>query len=549
MSETNDMILNDKEENVMDLEMEKALVAGEPEAVSPQNAKEMEPAAPVLPTAEAETEPEDTAEAVETAEAKEAAEPEGAAEEAAGAEPITESENVTEVKEVADVEPVVESEDAAEVGEMADALLTTEPEAMEAEEPEAVEPAEELVTGAENNAEVGEVADAEPAAKPVAPKSIPETDAAAESESVGDEFEDDLQEGTEPESIATDQDVIEQALGNVISESERNRRNAIRRREHMRRMRLEAPLDEKGKPITGSLSSFDPVFADISMKKASEEVLTGTIEEIKMGRNGRDGWVETLYENYRVLIPFNRMGVTLEQRPNESEQAYRDRMSRIIRNMLGAQIDYVITGSDYDSKLIAGSRAVAAAIRRRTILNARDREGNFLIYPGRKVKGNVLAVYPNVALIDVYGMIARLKAKDIRADYVADVRDEIQNGMTVSLYITDLKRDENGKVTWLYISMRNDQKEKEQIENQLAGMKPGDEFIGRVTGRSRRAVFITLNNGLQALAYISDGIRGRRIPNHGDRVAFRMLEIQTNKVSGNPIVVGRIVRTINYDAR
>lgn len=41
MSETNDMILNDKEERTMDLEMEKAVMAEESEAVPVQDAQEM----------------------------------------------------------------------------------------------------------------------------------------------------------------------------------------------------------------------------------------------------------------------------------------------------------------------------------------------------------------------------------------------------------------------------------------------------------------------------------------------------------------------------
>lgn len=509
MSETNDMILNDKEERTMDLEMEKAVMAEESEAVPVQDAQEMEPDSPAVPAAEAATEPEETLETGEVTDA----------------EPATEPKDAVEAEEAADVEPaaelVTESENADEVDEVAD-----------------TEPASEPAAEPENASEVGE---------PDEPETMEEGPSLNDEPVAEAEAEADLQE--EPESTAVVQNVIERDLGNAVSESERRRLNAERRREHARRMRLEAPLDEKGKPIVGSLSSFDPVLADISQKRASREILTGTIEEIKRGRDGGEGWVEALYQNYRVLIPFSEMDVELEHRHGESKQDYKARIERIIRNMMGARIDFIITGIDYDSNLIAGSRAMAARIRRKNILSARDREGNFLIYPGRRVSGNVLAVYQNVALIDVYGMLVRLKARDIRADYVVDVRDEIQNGMTIPLYITNLSRDENGNITSLYISMRDDKKEKEQIENQLEGMNPGDEFLGRVTGRSRNAIFITLNNGLQALAYISNGIRGRRIPNHGDRVAFRMIEIQTNKISGNPIVIGRIVRNINYDVR
>ena len=70
-----------------------------------------------------------------------------------------------------------------------------------------------------------------------------------------------------------------------------------------------------------------------------------------------------------------------------------------------------------------------------------------------------------------------------------------------------------------------------------------------MTNRTGKAIFLTLNNGLQAMAFVSNGLRGRRVPNIGDTVALRVLSIEKNRDSGNPIVRGRIIRSINFTAR
>lgn len=335
----------------------------------------------------------------------------------------------------------------------------------------------------------------------------------------------------------------------TISETERQRRNAARRRERVRKKRLEAPLDEFGRPIMDGNGSFDETLADMARKRSTREIVGGYIEEVKASRNGREGWVEVMYEDVRVLIPFSRMDITVEDRADETAAEHAARLATTISNMVGAHIEYIITDIDKDNRIAGGSRQMANEIRRRDILNAKDREGNFTIYAGRKVRGYVLSVHPSFAFVDVYGMRCRLRVADIRSEYIADANDVLTNGMCLSLYITDLERDENGDVTKMFISMRNDKQEKERLQNAAATMKEGDICRGRVTSRSRDVIFLNLSNGLQAFVYITNGLMGRRIPNIGDHVSLRVVKVVPNRRNGNPIVQGKIIRNINYSAR
>ena len=396
---------------------------------------------------------------------------------------------------------------------------------------------------------------------------IPETESLLEAEEMYEEdeslledeemYEEDELPEEDEESVAKmpeaeeESNSLEAEEKDAISEAERKRRNAERRRKRARQIRMEAPLDEYGRPIDehSLTGTFDPVLSELSRQRATREIIRSTIIDVRPGRKGREGWVELRHLNYRVLIPFSEMDIEVVDRPDEEEEDHAKRVYKTLANMLGARIDFIITGIDPDNDLIAGSRAMATRIRRRDILNARDREGNYLIYPGRQVQGNVLAVHQNFAWVDVYGMRVRIRTRDISSDYTAHAYDALQNGMSVPLYIVQVDRDDDGNVTMLYVSMRNDAKEREQKERISQSLRTGDECLGRVTNRTGKAIFLTLNNGLQAMAFVSNGLRGRRVPNIGDTVALRVLSIEKNRDNGNPIVRGRIIRSINYTAR
>jgi len=357
-------------------------------------------------------------------------------------------------------------------------------------------------------------------------------------------------DGAEAEAESAEDVLAKDAKAAAMSADERQRRNAARRRDRARKMRMEAPLDVDGRPMVDGDGTFDQALAEVFQKKNTREVVSGYIDEVKQGRNDGEGWVEAMYRDFRVLIPFSEMDITVEaKRPGETDRNYETRLSRTISNMIGARIEFVISGVDSEERVAAGSRKMATRARRSQILDAKDREGNFLVYPDRQVSASVLAVHKEFAFLDVYGMRVRLRASDIRADYVSDVNDELENGMTLPVYVTHIARDADGKVTEMFVSMRNDKEEKRKLQNSAVSMKEGDVCRGRISARTKDAIFITLSNGLQAYAFVSNGLQGRKVPNIGDRVSLRVIRVNENRRNGNPIVLGKIVRNINYAAR
>lgn len=337
----------------------------------------------------------------------------------------------------------------------------------------------------------------------------------------------------------------------VMSEAERRRANAARRRQRVRRLLSEAPLDERGEPINSgdSLTSvFDEDYAEISRQFTRHEILSGVIESIRR-RPGGMGWVETSNRDFRVLIPFSELDLQIGGLDRLSDDDKWRRQYAEVSAMMGATIHYMITDIDKDNRLIAGSCAAANKIRREKSLNRKDIDGNYMVYVGRQVTGTILSVFEKLAFVDVYGFRARIRNADISADYTENANDVLYPGQTVKLFVKEIERDENGNVTRLFVSMRDDKREREMKAKMALTIKKGEQYLGRVINLTSKVIFVRLNIGLTAMVYISNGIRGRRVPGIGETVSISVLSVEENRNSGTPIIHGRLLRSINFNAR
>lgn len=357
------------------------------------------------------------------------------------------------------------------------------------------------------------------------------------------ESEEQAEEDTDPTPVSQQRP--------VMSAAERRRTNAARRRQRMRRLLSEAPLDERGDPINSgdSLTSvFDEDYAEIARQFTRHEILTGVIESIRR-RPGGMGWVETSNRDFRVLIPFSELDLQLGDLDRLSDDDKWRRQYAEASAMMGATIHYMITDIDKDNRLIAGSCVAANKIRREKSLNRKDIDGNYMVYPGRQVTGIILSVFEKLAFVDVYGFRARIRNADISADYTENANDVLYPGQTVKLFVREIERDNDGNVVRLYVSMRDDKREREMKEKIALTIKPGEQYLGRVINLTNTVIFVRLTNGLTAMVYISNGIRGRRVPSIGETVSISVLSVEKNRTSGTPIIRGRLLRTINFNAR
>lgn len=323
--------------------------------------------------------------------------------------------------------------------------------------------------------------------------------------------------------------------------AKRKQEAAAQRQRWRREREMTATLDVDGTSMVDDSDGFDEKAATVYQAKNTRMICCGQITGVKFSR-GAGHYVEAEYNGFRVLIPFQEMDVVLERQPGDSDNDYDNKTITAIRNMVGAEIEFIIIDIDENEELASASRRMAAEDRRRKVLNGVNRDGEYYIYPSRKVVARVLDVHPFYAWVEVAGWRARLSASELRAEYVEDMTTELANGQRIVITITDITRDRAGKVTDMRISMRDDEKEKRDLEKAMAGINIGDIIRCEVVGRSSKVIRLKTHNGARAFCYIAKGLHGRYIPKLDESVTIKVIKKTVNPRTGNPVLQGNILR-------
>ena len=156
----------------------------------------------------------------------------------------------------------------------------------------------------------------------------------------------------------------------------------------------------------------------------SKSVLTGKIIGIEAHafnvQNRETGQVQrrriycaaVIAYKVKVLIPETEMWMPSEERP-----------IHVLRNMSGAEIDYVILDVDRVGVMATASRRMGAVIRRHAFDTARGGHE-----PGERLPCRVLTVGPNRCLIECGGRDLTLRYRDISYSSYDDLRKQYRPG-------------------------------------------------------------------------------------------------------------------------
>lgn len=136
-------------------------------------------------------------------------------------------------------------------------------------------------------------------------------------------------------------------------------------------------------------------------------------------RSAQTGQVETKRMYCAVIVPFRaRILIPETEMWAESEE----RPAFVLRNMPGAQIDFVITHVDREAGFAIGSRRLALASRRYFFSTQP------LHQPGNRVPCHVLAVGPRRCLVECYGYDVNLSQRDMSYAAISDLREQYHPG-------------------------------------------------------------------------------------------------------------------------
>ena len=111
-----------------------------------------------------------------------------------------------------------------------------------------------------------------------------------------------------------------------------------------------------------------------------------------------------------------------------------ERPAFVLRNMPGAQIDFVITHVDREAGFAIGSRRLALASRRYFFSTQP------LHQPGSRVPCHVLAVGPRRCLVECYGYDVNLSQRDMSYAAIPDLREQYHPGDELTCVVKQFDR-------------------------------------------------------------------------------------------------------------
>ena len=269
----------------------------------------------------------------------------------------------------------------------------------------------------------------------------------------------------------------------------------------------------------------------------TRRILTGMLGGIEQNDNGKTVAIVE-YKGYRIIIPLREMVVNFPN--NVSGDDYKDlvvRHHKLVSNMLGAEIDFLVKGIDSKTRSVVASRREAMLKKRQTFYMETDNSGTYKIYDGRIVQARVIAVAEKAIRIEAFGVECSIMARDLSWDWIGDAHDRYSVGDQIVVRILSVKRD---NIEDLSIKADVKSVSDNNKRTNLSQCRIQSKYAGKVTDVHKGVVYVRLTNGVNAVAH---SCYDRRMPGKKDDVSFAVTHIDEEK----GVAVGIITRIIKQN--
>lgn len=286
--------------------------------------------------------------------------------------------------------------------------------------------------------------------------------------------------------------------------------------------------------VTTETHEMETAWHEILTSYRNRRILTGTLGGVEETEAGKTLAVVD-YKGFRVVIPLKEMLVKLEKNLRDSEYSEMiRRQNKLLSNMLGCEIDFVVKGVDTKSRTVVASRKEAMLKKRQVFYMNTDASGAYRIYEGRTVQARVVAVAEKAVRIEAFGVECSITARDLSWDWIGDANERFSVGDQILVRILEVNRDNIED-----LSIRADVKSVSENTNRtyLKQCRIQSKYAGKVTDVHKGVVYIRLNNGANAIAHTC---LDRRMPGKKDDVSFAVTHIDEER----GVAVGIITRII-----
>lgn len=295
-------------------------------------------------------------------------------------------------------------------------------------------------------------------------------------------------------------------------------------------------IENRGEVETESAKE-DAIWHEIHNAYRTRKIMTGQLGGIEQMDNGKTIAIVD-YKGFRIIIPLKEMMINLGRTPSGQEYTeFMQRQNKILGNMLGAEIDFIVRGIDSKTRSVVASRREAMLKKRQIFYLDTDAAGMYRIYEGRIVQARVIAVAEKVIRVEVFGVECSIMARDLAWDWIGDAHERFSVGDQVLVRILSVRREDLEN-----ISVKADIKSVSQntSHDNLKKCRIQSKYAGKVTDVYKGVVYIRLANGVNAVAH---SCFDYRTPGKKDDVSFAVTKLDEER----GVAVGIITRIIRQN--
>lgn len=282
----------------------------------------------------------------------------------------------------------------------------------------------------------------------------------------------------------------------------------------------------------------DTIWHEIHNAYRTRKMLTGYLGGVEQTDNGKTIAIVE-YKGFRVIIPLKEMMINLGGNTDSSAEydELMRRQNKVLSNMLGAEIDFIVKGIDSKTRSVVASRKDAMLKKRQLFYLNTDAAGMYRIYEGRVVQARVIAVAEKVIRVEVFGAECSILARDLSWDWIGDAHERFSIGDQILVRVLSVKRESLENIT-----IKADVKSvsENQSHENLKKCRVQSKYAGKVTDVHKGVVYVRLTNGINAVAH---SCYDRRMPGKKDDVSFAVTRIDEER----GVAVGIITRIIKQN--
>ena len=283
-------------------------------------------------------------------------------------------------------------------------------------------------------------------------------------------------------------------------------------------------------------SKADLIWHEIQNAYRTKKILTGMLGGIEKTENG--GLIAIVYyKDFRTVIPITEMMINLVQDESHDYGDISLRQNKVLNNMLGCEIDFIVKGLDAQSRSVVASRKEAMLKKRQIFYLDRDASGRSKIYEDRIVQARVVAVAEKVVRTEIFGVETSILARDLSFDWLGDARERFHVGEHILVRILSVTAESLDKIT-----VKADVKSVEgnTSKENMKKCKIQGKYAGTVEDIHKGTVFVRLSIGVNAIAH---SCYDNRTVGKKDEVSFVVTHIDEER----NVAVGLISRIIRQN--